>query len=209
MTKGPLIMTTSKFTTSYELASQALTQADPEKVARLAGGDYDPVKRAITIEMCARPISYLLDRQVLVWADTGEDFLETPADIPILHYLQNAGGAQPTGELLPYRELWGANAQSGPFIARHEARLAEKYGSDPGAVLAAAGRIKARVTEQSGDARIEIDFFPNVTMAAALYAPDEELPAEAKILYDAVIKEYLPTEDAIGVAEILTKRLTS
>ena len=199
----------SKFTTSYALASQSLTQADPEKTARLAGGLYDPDAKAITIDLCARPVSYLLDKQVLIWADTGEEFTETPADIPILHYLQNAKGAQPTGELLPYRELWGANAQSGPFISRHESHLAAKYGSDPEAVLAAAARIKAEVTLQSGDARIKANVFPNVPMVVALYAPDDELPAEAKFLYDSVIREYLPTEDAICVAETLGRRLTS
>lgn len=202
-------MTTSKFTTSYELAAQALAKADPEKVARLAGGVYDPAKRSITIDMCARPVAYLLDEQALIWADTGEDFAETPADIPVLHYLQNAGGAQPTGELLPYRELWGANAQSGPFISRHEAHLAEKYGSDPGAVLAAAARLNGKIIEKSGDARIDVMFFPNVPMVVTLFGADEELPAEAKFLYDAVIREYLPTEDSICVAEVLARRLIS
>lgn len=159
--------------------------------------------------MCARPVSYLLDKQTLIWADTGEGFADTPADIIILHYLQHANGAQPTGELLPYRDLWGANAQSGPFIARHETDLAEKYGSDPEAVLTAARRIKGEVIEKSGDARIEIMFFPNVAMVVNLFAADDDLPAEAKYLYDAVIREYLPTEDAICVAETLGKRLMS
>lgn len=200
---------TAQILSAYELAAQALAAADPAETARLAGGVYDSEKGSVTIEMCGRPVAYLWNRQALIWADSGQAVTESPADLIILHYLQNATGAKPTGEWLAYRDLWGAKTQSGPFTARYQTRLAEAYDLKPSKILAAAKGLKAKIEKKKHyEAKVQVRFFPNIPILVNLSAGDNYLPPEAVFLYDAVIREYLPTEDCICVAEQLAKWLT-
>ncbi len=199
---------TFKYALALDQAVAELLKLDPAEVARLAGGSYDPETRAVTIRYCGRPVGCRFADGALTWSDTGEAF-DPVASIPLLHYLVNARGGQPTGELLPYRELWGAKTQSGPFVDRPSAALAEEYGRAPEAVLARARAMGAEIIEKFGDVRLDIRVFPNLPVAVLLYAADEEMPAGVTFLFDAVIREYLHTEDTAWVAEMLAERLSA
>ncbi len=196
-----------KYASAVELALEGLKKADPVEVARLAGGRYEAAGRTVTIEHCGRPVSFGFDGQSLVWGDSGQPF-DPAGSIPVLHYLLSANGAWPGGELVPYRDLWGAKTQSGPFIARPGAVLAAEYGRNPGAVLARGQALGAAISEKFGDARLDIRVFPLVPVTVLLYAADEEMTAEATFLFDTVIRQYLPTEDVAWVAADLAEKLS-
>lgn len=189
------------------MARSELLRADPAEVARKSGGLYDPGLKRVTVQVCDLRASFDFGTGELIW--TGDRMVDPVAAVPVLHYLLQASGAPPTGDFRPYRDLWGAKTQSGPFIARPEAQLAAAYGADPAALLTRARTLGAEVKEESsGDARIELAFLPKIPMALLLYTADEDFSAEAKILFDAVISEYLPTEDTIWLAEQLAEWLT-
>ena len=197
-----------KYHLSSGLAIEELRKKDPAEVARLSGGSFNALDKALTISFCGRPVVFSYEDFSLKWGDTGADF-EKPGDIPILHYLSNADGTEPTGEFLPYRDLWGANVQSGPFIARPETILAEKYDAAPAEVMAAGRRLGAEGIGKYGDVRLDIPALPKVRVALLLYAADDDLPAGAKFLFDSAIKNYLPTEDVIWLAGWLAERMTA
>ncbi|UQZ90927.1 hypothetical protein C4J81_17590 [Deltaproteobacteria bacterium Smac51] len=199
----------SDFSLSIKLAVEALMGADPLERAALSGGVYDADARSLTINWYERPVMFRYENAALLWADTGAPFDEQPADIPIMHYLVNAKGTMPTGEYLPYRSLWGANVQSGPFISRYQQELADRFGHSPEDILNNAKRLEATIERNGLDAVIDVKAFPHLPLRVMLYGADDELPAEAKILYDSVIADYLPTEDSISVAEMLSRRLTA
>ena len=194
-----------KYTTAVEMAKAELLKADPALIARKAGGDYRD--GLLTLTLCGRPVALDWATGALRFDDDGQA-IDTIGAVPILHYLLQATGNDPSGELLPYRELWGANLQSGPFIDRPEKQLTARYTEAPELVLANAGRLQAAVIGRDGDFRLDIRVFPKAAVTILLYAADDELPAGAKILFDSVIKEYLPTEDTIWVAEYLAEELT-
>lgn len=195
-----------KYNPAVDLARTELLKADPAEVARKSGGLYDPGLNRVTVQVGDLRASFDFGTGELIW--TGDRVVDPMAAVPVLHYLLQASGSPPTGDFRPYRDLWGAKAQSGPFIARPEAQLAAAYEANPAAVLARARNLGAEVQEEaSGDARVEIAFLPQIPLAVMLYAADEDFPAEAKILFDAVVSEYLPTEDTIWLAEQLAEWL--
>jgi len=196
-----------KYSLSADLARTELLKFDPAEVARRSGGLYDSGLNRVILRVGDQQASFDFGTGELIW--TGPRRIDSEAAVPVLHYLLQATGSPPGGDFRPYRDLWGAKAQSGPFIVRPEARLAAAYGANPGAVLARARALGAEVSEQpSGDARIELSLLPRIPLAVLAYAADEDFPAEAKILFDAVVSEYLPTEDSIWLAEQLAEWLS-
>lgn len=196
-----------KYSHAADMARTELLKSDPAEVARKSGGLYDSGLNRVTVQVCDLRASFDFETGELVWA--GDRAVDPVAAVPVLHYLLQASGSPPTGDFRPFRDLWGAKTQSGPFIARPESQLAAAYGADPAALLARARTLSGEVKEEaSGDTRIEIAFLPQIPMALLLYAADEDFPAEAKILFDAVVSEYLPTEDTIWLAAQLAEWLT-
>lgn len=84
---------------------------------------------------------------------------------------------------------------------------AEKYGENPELILNRAEELSDAVVEKYGDVRLDLFVLPHLPVTVLLYAADDELPAGAKILYDSVINHYLPTEDAVWLAEYVAERL--
>lgn len=195
-----------KYNPAVEMARTELLKADPLEVARKSGGLYDFRTNQLTVQVCDLRASFDFGTGELIWS--GERQVNPIATVPLLHYLLQATGSPATGDFRPYRDLWGAKTQSGPFIARPEAKLAAAYGADPAALIARARILRAAVWEAPGNARIEIVFLPKIPLDVMVYAADEDFPAEAKILFDAVVSEYLPTEDTIWLAEQLAEWLT-
>lgn len=193
---------------SAQLAAAELATLDPDERARRAGGFFDAEGRRLILKFMGRPVFFDYGRSELLWGDSGEVF-EPLESVAVLHYLVNAAGDQPTGELLAYRDLWGAGAQSGPFIDRPEKILAESFGADPEGLLRRARALAASVTEKYGDLRLDLTVLPFLPLTVLLYAPDEELPAGAKILFDGVTSRYLPTEDAVWLAEYVAVQLAA
>lgn len=196
-----------KYSLSADLARTELLKREPAEVARRSGGLYEAESNRVSLQVGDLRAAFDFGTGELVW--TGHRSVDPFAAVPVLHYLLQASGSPPSGDFRPYRDLWGAKAQSGPFIARPEAQLAAAYGAAPAALLVRARALGAEVSEEpSGDARLELSILPNIPLAVLVYAADEDFPSEAKILFDAVVSEYLPTEDTIWLAEQLAEWLT-
>ena len=195
----------SVFSLSVEMATADLLTLDPAEAARFSGGFFDESRPLFTLRFFARTVCFDYGRSALVWGDSGEDF-DPVASVAVLHYLVNARGDQPTGQLVAYRDLWGAGAQSGPFIDRPEKLLADTYNRESDPLLKQARSLGGKVTEKYGDARCDLTVLPHLPLTVLLYAADEDLPAGAKILYDSVTGRYLPTEDAVWLAEYTAER---
>jgi hypothetical protein len=58
-----------------------------------------------------------------------------------------------------------------------------------------------------GDASFLFRPLPRLYLAVVLHLEDEEFPAFANILFDASAEHYLPTEDLIGLCEMLSRNL--
>jgi hypothetical protein len=123
----------------------------------------------------------------------------------ILHYLQ---GCRPRleGRWVAYRELPGAGFYFGAFAKRAMEPLKKVFGQNVAALNKAAARLGA-VPMEAGSAGFLLNLFPYAPIQIIVWEGDEEFPAEANILFDAAIGDYLSPEDAAWLASLAVYRL--
>jgi hypothetical protein len=133
------------------------------------------------------------------------------AAILLLHYLLTAEGAPPAGRWAAFRELPGGLFYAASFAARAEAPLARAFAADAAGLevfSAAATRLGGEPLEL-GDAAASFAALPRVPVAVLVWRGDDEMPGEAKVLFDAGAGGYLPPEDLAGLGGLLAGRLAA
>jgi hypothetical protein len=123
----------------------------------------------------------------------------------LLHYLQ---GCRPRreGRWVAYRELPGAGFYFGAFVKRAVDPLKKVFGQNVAALSKAAARLGA-VPIETGSAGFQINLLPYAPIQMIVWEGDDEFPAEANILFDAAVGDYLSPEDAAWLASLAVYRL--
>jgi hypothetical protein len=131
----------------------------------------------------------------------------------LLHYLMRADGTPLVGEWAGFRDLPDGLFYAPSFSARAERPLAEEFapaGDEAGVALArfraAADSLRGRPLD-AGDAGYAFAALPRVPLAVLLWPGDDELAAEARVVFDASAGHYLPAEDLAGLGEALARKL--
>jgi hypothetical protein len=129
----------------------------------------------------------------------------------LLHYLLTASGAPAAGSWATDRELPGGLFYAASFAARAELPLARAFAAGPGGLEAFAQAARAAGGEplDLADASWSFAALPRVPLAALVWMGDDELPGEARLLFDAGAGDYLPPEDLAGLGGQLVRRLTA
>jgi len=129
----------------------------------------------------------------------------------LLHYLLTASGALPAGTWAAYRELPGGLFYAASFGARAEEPLARAFGADEAGLAAFARAARAAGGEplDLADAAFSFAALPRVPIAVLVWRGDDELPGDARVLFDAGAEEYLPPEDLARLGGQLARRLTA
>ena len=139
------------------------------------------------------------------------DFSDAAAEVPlqeqvlILHYLQ---GCRPVlqNRWVAYREIPGAGFYFGAFVKRAIDPLKKVFGQNIAALRQAAERLGATPVE-TGQAAFQLDLLPYAPIQIIVWEGDEEFPAEANILFDASVGDYLSPEDAAWLASLPVYRM--
>jgi hypothetical protein len=127
--------------------------------------------------------------------------------ILLLHYLLAADGTSPADRWLAFRELPDGLFYAQAFAGHAEGLLAARYGADLEEFRNAASVLGGSPLDLS-DAGFRFQALPRVAVAVLMWAGDEELPGQARILFDASAGHYLPTEDLSGIGDWLAHRLS-
>lgn len=120
--------------------------------------------------------------------------------ILVLHYLNGAGGAALTGDMITFRDLPGGGNYLPNFEKRVTRRLAREFGRDPERFVSAALALGGEIAE-FGDAGVKVWALPRVPLVFVLWKEDSEFPAEARVLFDSSVASYLYTEDVIVLCQ--------
>lgn len=134
--------------------------------------------------------------------------------ITLLHYLLRADGTPQEGRWVAFRDLPDGLFYAASFAARAEAPIACAFAE--GAPTAASGLQRFREAAakvgrplEMADAAFVVDALPRVAVAVLFWAGDDEYPAEARLLFDADARHYLPAEDLAGLGGQLACRLAA
>ena len=200
-----------RFRAAWELARSEWAAADPARSAAQAGCGLSP--DGVTVPFFGRP--HLVTHPGGDVSAGGAP-AHVAVSILLLHYLLRADGAPPAGEWLAFRELPDGMFYAASFAQRVEAPLAQAFGAS---VPAGSGgeleRFRAAAAAAGGlplelaDAAFAFQALPRLALAVLMWAGDDELPAQASVLFDAATGRYLPAEDVAGLGGLLARRLIS
>ena len=114
--------------------------------------------------------------------------------ILFLHYLSQAQGSELQEKWITFKELPGGQIYVEPYQNRTIRPLLKYFGEKPEKFAELAIELGGKASS-FGDISMIMRPLPRVPIMFVLWEGDEEFPASANILYDAVAPDYLPTED--------------
>lgn len=192
------------YVSALSLAWEELAKLDPEDVAKNSESLYDQNTAEFVVSYFEK--KYRITPSLNRIFDPQNTEVDPFNSILILHYLIYAKPIDIRGKLLSFRELEGGDVYYDAFQRRSVIPLIKSFGSNLEAFKEAGRRINAKEVEH-GDIAFQIYVFPKIPVTVIIWAGDEEVSPSANLLFDASIKELLPTEDAAVIGGIVASKL--
>ncbi len=176
---------------AVEIGLEIFDRRDPGRTAHKAGAEL--VGRSIILPHLDRSIALNIDTHRFSVRESDE---EAPIWMAILalHYLNNAEGRHPTGKLKHFREFKEGHFYEPAFNSRTKDVLIRFFGNHPELMKSAGIKLKGKLIA-TGDAALELPYFPFLPITSILWKGDEEFPAEASVLFDETADQFFSAED--------------
>lgn len=140
------------------------------------------------------------------WVDDGRPC--SPFDTAmLLYHLRASDGILPAGTWIGYRDLPNGAFYHQSFTGYTGHRWAEAFGTRPEAFAAAAERVGGEPVVGLAPHAYRFVPLPRIPLAACLWPGDEDLRAQAAVLFDAHAGHHLPTDGLALLGSGLTGRL--
>jgi len=176
---------------ALNIALEIFSRKDPGRIADKSASRL--VGRSIMVPHLGREIVVNLDNHRFIVKETGE---EAPIWLAILtlHYLNNADGRQPVGRLKHFREFKDGHFYEPAFNRRTKDILVSVFGNDPSPMIRGGQKLNGKILD-TGDASVELTYFPCLPITCILWKGDEEFPPEATVLFDETADLFFSAED--------------
>ena len=174
---------------------------DPHVAAVRCGVEFDEAKSEFIFSHLGRRVSVAFPEFRAVSPASKEEVSDS-AQILLIRYLIEGAGGRGSGKFLSYSEIpWGEVYLSN-FKGRCIARLAFGFGFDLERFKRACTALGG-VPGTDGDASFDIDFLDGFTIRIILWAPDDEFPPNAQILFSDNFPLAFTAEDIAVVGDVL------
>lgn len=176
---------------ALRLGLEVFDRKDPGRAAEKAGAEF--VGRSVVLPYLNKSLAFNVDTHRFSFM---EDDQAAPIWLAILaiHYLNNADGGVPTGKLKHFREFKNCQFYEPAFNQSTKEVLARHFGAEPELMRQAGLKLGGKEIP-SGDAGMELPYFPLVPITCILWKGDEEFPAEGSVLFDETAERFLSPED--------------
>lgn len=191
---------------SIALARKTLAVMDPEPISIRAGGRWEENaqgKGILRLTFWAGECAIRFP-EVEIEVITGPKTLKPTEQIVILHYLIHAQGVPITGNWITFRQIPSGMFYYEPFVKRCIKPFTGLFGRHPEILREFSRGLPPLSSAGLGDISLVLRPLPNIPLAFVLWQGDDEFPAEGNILFDETISLFLPTEDIVVLASILT-----
>lgn len=197
----------SNYRIAYNKGWQDLKQKGPQEVSLYMKVDYLPDVQQFIVPFFNE--NYIVDIQhetIRKQADGKTPGIE--AAILLLHYLSFFQcQAEQANKWVSLKEIPNGGILFYPAFHKTAIQgLIKAFGDRPELLLACAARLGGQAAK-FGDAAAVFQVFPKIPLCAAIWEGDEEIAANATILYDPSITYFLHIESIIGVGGHLARRL--
>lgn len=192
------------FKQAKALAAQALANEKLDDISRRSG---IPMVDPQTLRLPFLGRVYLISYPAFDFKDAADTAAQIPLQeqVLILHYLQKCRPLL-KGQWIAYREIPGAGFYFSAFVKRAVDPLKKVFGQNVEGLRKAAAKLGATPME-TGNAAFRFELLPYAPIQMVVWEGDEEFPAEANILFDASVGDYLSPEDAAWLASLPVYRL--
>jgi hypothetical protein len=181
-----------------------LSQRDPQDAAQRIAAQWDGV--SLRFSYWGREVVIEWARLEPVWADGAAGC--SPFDTAmLLYHLRTSDGTPPAGTWISFRELPDGAFYHLSFTGYTGQRWAAAFGTRPEAFAAAAERLGGEPIVGLAPHAYRFVPLPRIPLAAVLWPGDEELHAQAAVLFDAHAGHHLPTDGLALLGSGLTGRL--
>jgi hypothetical protein len=197
--------------TVYEQALESLMpkvrSLDFRKTASLFGASLTGPDR-LTITFLNEP--YTVTKERILDAEGKEP--RPWISILIYNHLCMPDPPAPSGEWITFSAVPAAHAKDKAWAAHVEEEIAKRFSGNVAGLKAACERMGGRKAEAKGghDAAYEFRFFPHYPALLLFYdaVPEENFPAQCKLLLDRTSPSYLDIESMVVLGEEFAARLT-
>jgi hypothetical protein len=190
---------------AVELAKVDLEEKNPKRIADLSGAAFESNPEgnvSLCLDFLARGVTVTWPGLMISFKNSGEE-LPIQEQILLLHYLQGARGATPTGEWIAYQEVPDGKFYLDAFVRRAKNPMVQVFGNQPELLVKlATERYGAKPIDQ-GDLSVRVQALPLVPMALILWRGDDEFAPEGTILFDRNVSEILSAEDIAWLAGMI------
>jgi hypothetical protein len=194
----------SSYQLAYRKAAVELAGRKLEEVARRCGATLNG--RRLILPFFGRRVEVRLAEEPGCEVEVSPQDLPLAEKILILHYLSSTGNQPRREELVSFKQLPGASFYEPTYRRRGPERIAGRFGSDPDLFRKACNSL-GWPAAGLGDESCSLPIFPRLQAIVVLHRGDEELPAEANLLFNNAIGGFLPLEDVAVLAGLIANRL--
>ncbi|UCH87977.1 MAG: DUF3786 domain-containing protein [Thermoplasmata archaeon] len=125
----------------------------------------------------------------------------------LVHYLASVKNLEVENKPISFREVPGGGDVYYPAFQNNAIRpIMERFGENPEELIPAGERLGGKPIDK-GDAAVEIPVFPKIPVTVIVWAGDEEIPANATILFDVTAKEQIHIEDLAVIGGVVAGKL--
>lgn len=197
----------SNYRVAYDKGWEDLKLKEPADIARNMQVEYIPGKQQLIVPFLHEKYVVDLAKETLVRDSDGE----TPgidAAILILHYLSFfQRSAEVVGKWVSLKEIPNGGMLFYPAFHKDAiCGLIKAYGHQVTAFPDCAARLGGQPVK-FGDVAASFPVFPKIPLCVALWEGDDEIPANATILFDPSIEHFLHIESVIALGGYLARRL--
>lgn len=179
------------------LAAASLAGVDLAKRCRLLGLPEPGADGCVAMRLFGQDVRIVPPAFDVLLAATGQP-VKTGDRILALHYLQRDLPVSPTGSYITFRDLPGGQFYFSPFRSRSITPLLKRIGNDLDLLRRHLSRFDWQPA-QMGDFAARIHAVGCIEATLVYHLGDDELPAEAELLFDACVKRVFCTEDAAAI----------
>jgi len=187
-------------------AQAALRGADPERVAALSGARLE--RRDSAAVFVVRLLDVIMEMthpELAVRRADGQPAPEWQGHL-LTYYLSMADGAQPAGTRVALRDLPDGMFYQRAYDGYTGGDLVRTFRDDIESFREACRSLGGEPLNTS-DAGYRFLVLPRVWLAAMYWLGEEMIPPSARVLFDAAIKHYLPTDSCAALGGWLADRI--
>ena len=188
-----------------ELAGRALSEKDPDVVARCSGAQAlrEGDRVGLAFDFLGKRVHAFWPDLSLSQAESPEEEIPVQQQVLLLHYLEGAlrsGGVPLAGEWVAYQDIPDGKFYLDAFQRRAKIPLVSTFGEKPDLMAELARTMYGAERIDLGDVSVSVPALPMIRLALVLWAGDDEFPPEGTILFDRNTDSFFSAEDIAWIS---------